>query len=85
MSVGLIADPKIVQFAYDIVIPSANEHLKDIEGSTASIAYQPISHAWLQAARNSGGDAIDLDPAKGSFVGMYTLIPKILGQTSSTH
>jgi hypothetical protein len=33
---------------------------------------QPITTSWLQAARDAGGDAIDLDPADGPFLSKST-------------
>ena len=42
--------------------------LKNITGTSSSLAMQPITTSWLQAARDAGGDAIDLDPADGPFL-----------------
>ena len=36
---------------------------------TVGSAVQPITKRHLKAARDAGGDAIDLDPADGNFVG----------------
>ena len=46
----------------------AIESLKDVAGSQSSLDIQPITKAQLQAARNAGGDAIDLDPSLGTFI-----------------
>ena len=43
--------------------------LKSIDGYSLNLAIQPITTDWLAAARAAGGDAIDLDPADGTFVG----------------
>lgn len=44
--------------------------LKDTAGTSGSLAMQPITTSWLQAAKDAGGDAIDLDPADGPFLSM---------------
>jgi hypothetical protein len=44
--------------------------LTNTTGTSASLALQPITVSWLQAARDAGGDAIDLDPANGPFICM---------------
>lgn len=67
-SLGLKAAPEIVQLAYETVLFSARDQLANVAGSNVAVAYQPISKAWLQKAKDAGGDAIDLDPADGSFV-----------------
>lgn len=73
-SLGLKAEPEIVQLAYETVLFSARDQLANVAGSDVSVAYQPISKAWLQKAKDAGGDAIDLDPADGSFVSMWFFI-----------
>lgn len=42
--------------------------LKQVPGLLLGSTQQTITKAWLTAARASGGDAIDLDPANGNFV-----------------
>ena len=42
--------------------------LKNVAGLQLGSTQQTITKAWLQAARASGGDAIDLDPANGNFI-----------------
>ena len=68
-SVGLKANPRAIQLCYDAVIPPAVAQLSNVNGSSVSIAIQPISQPFLRAARAAGGDAIDLDPADGAFIG----------------
>lgn len=43
--------------------------LANVPGFTTSITYQPITKAWLEAARAASGDAIDLDPDDGGLIG----------------
>ena len=43
--------------------------LKNVSGLSIGSTQQTITKAWLTAARASGGDAIDLDPNNGNFVG----------------
>jgi len=73
-TVGLKADPRVAQLAYETVIFSARDQLQNVVGSDVSVAYQPIGHAWLQAAKDAGGDAIDLDPADGSFCCKFVIL-----------
>lgn len=67
-SVGLKADPRTIKLGYDAVIPPALAELSKINGSSASLAIQPISRSWIEAAKAAGGDAIDLDPADGAII-----------------
>ena len=59
-SIGLINDS---------ITEVATTHLKDVENSQVSLSIQPISKSWLQAAKQAGGDAINLDPEKGNIIG----------------
>lgn len=43
--------------------------LKNVEGLAVAATQQAVTKAWLEAARASGGDPIDLDPSNGSFMG----------------
>jgi hypothetical protein len=61
--------PESVYLANHTFIPAALSQLADIPNATTSITYQQISQAWLTAAVAAGGDAIDLDPANGGFLG----------------
>ena len=47
--------------------------LKNVLGLAVASTQQTITKAWLQAARASGGDAIDLDPKDGSLIGLTSL------------
>jgi hypothetical protein len=42
--------------------------LKNTTGTSSSLAMQPITISWLQAAQDAGSNAIDLDPADGPFL-----------------
>ncbi len=46
----------------------AIQQLKDVAGCGSTLALQPITKAHLQAAKDAGGDAIDLDPSMGTFI-----------------
>ena len=43
--------------------------LKNVPGLLLASTQQTITKSWLTAARAADGDAIDLDPANGNFVG----------------
>ena len=51
----------------DTIISLAKRELRH---RNVSIGFniQPVTEAHLTAARNAGGDALDLDPADGSFL-----------------
>jgi len=77
--------PGVVDLAVNVVLKPAMEdnkwsRLKQVNGSVVSVAYQPISKQMLQAAKRSG-DAFDLDPADGSFMGMLILPRPYLSHT----
>jgi hypothetical protein len=48
-----------------------SSHLATLNGINTVMCMQPISVGWQKAARDLGGDAIDLDPANGTFLGMF--------------
>ncbi len=52
---------------YHNVVGNANSILGGINCSVGA-AVQPVTANHLRAARDLGGDAIDLDPARGNFV-----------------
>ncbi|KAI9794986.1 MAG: hypothetical protein M1816_000006 [Peltula sp. TS41687] len=45
-----------------------NARLKKMNGTSMFMCMQAITTNWQQAARDLGGDAIDLDPANGTFL-----------------
>lgn len=49
-----------------------SSRLSKLKGINTDMCMQPISTGWQQAARDLGGDAIDLDPADGAFLGTST-------------
>ena len=59
-----------MNFLHEIIIKNANEMLDGVNCSIGA-AVQPITTLHMQAARDKGGDAIDLDPARGNFVSMF--------------
>jgi hypothetical protein len=46
--------------------------LKKVEGLSVAATQQTVTKSWLEAARASGGDSLDLDPSKGGFIGKRT-------------
>ncbi|EAA63242.1 hypothetical protein AN3274.2 [Aspergillus nidulans FGSC A4] len=62
------ATPEAVYLANTTFIQAAMEQVSDLSDLLTSITYQTITEDWLDAARASGGDAIDLDPADGAFL-----------------
>jgi hypothetical protein len=42
--------------------------MKAVPGSVVALSIQPIGRNMFTAARKSGGDAIDIDPAKGNII-----------------
>jgi len=56
-----------MNFQYQTMINTANKLIPGL-GVIVGIASEPITQSFVQEAVNNGGDAIDLDPSKGSFV-----------------
>ena len=50
------------------ITQAALTQLGNVSNATVFWSPQPINKSWLQAAVDAGGDAIDGDPAKGSFI-----------------
>ncbi|KAL9123061.1 MAG: hypothetical protein Q9187_000388 [Circinaria calcarea] len=67
-SVGIKPTQAAINLANVTIVGGALSQLQHIPDLTLTLAYQPITKAWLAAARASGGDAIDLDPADGGFI-----------------
>ncbi|KAK2753900.1 hypothetical protein FQN54_007259 [Arachnomyces sp. PD_36] len=66
-NVGLKADERSMYMINDTVVSLAKQELRGMNVSVGA-AIQPVTEAHLTAARKSGGDALDLDPADGSFI-----------------
>jgi hypothetical protein len=45
--------------------------IKNVTGGIVTVGFQMIAQSSLQAAVNAGGDAIDLDPAKGGVMSEF--------------
>lgn len=73
----MVANTDAIRTINETVIGPALTQLKNVENCFASIGMQPIKASWLQAARAAGGDAIDLDPVDGNFLGTPTLPGKL--------
>lgn len=82
-------DPRIISFVNRTVIQQADLFLP----TTANIAFtfQPISKQWLQASRAAGGDALDVDPRDGPFIGknsslvLHACCNNIVPYTNASH
>lgn len=61
--------------------------LKQVPGLLVASTQQTITKSWLTAARESGGDAIDLDPANGNFIGQKItfFFPKTVTRMLTMH
>ena len=62
-----MASEKTMNMIYTNIVNPANQIIPGLN-CTVGAAIQPVTKNHLQAARELGGDAIDLDPAKGDFV-----------------
>ena len=56
-----------MDMVYIIIVSRADQFLSGINCAVGN-AIQPNTKNHIDAARDSGGGAIDLDPAKGDFV-----------------
>lgn len=73
---ALKASAESMAIINDTLITLAKSKLSKVN-CTVGAAVQPITQDFLQSARDAGGDAIDLDPADGRFVGKLDLPSKI--------
>ncbi len=58
--------PGTMDFQYQTLIQTAQAQLAGLN-VTVGIASEPVTAAFLEASRANGGDAMDLDPARGGF------------------
>ncbi|KAI1208441.1 uncharacterized protein F4807DRAFT_431346 [Annulohypoxylon truncatum] len=65
---SLLATTEAVRLINQTVTPLALSMLKGVRNSFVGLSMQPITQSHLKAARNAGGDAIDLDPNDGDFI-----------------
>ena len=65
---SLKSTPEAVKLARDVYLAEI-KNLRVVAGGTFTITWQPLSQAMVNAARASGGDAIDLDPKDGPVMG----------------
>ena len=66
---SLRAGARSVQIITETLDHVGTSQLQNISGIQVVLSIQPISQNWLKAARVAGGDAFDLDPDDGSFIG----------------
>ncbi|KAI9878960.1 MAG: hypothetical protein M1830_010014 [Pleopsidium flavum] len=65
-STSLKIDPLTMKIVHDEVVSTAKTMLGNVDCSVGA-GVQPVTHNFLQAAKDLGGDPMDLDPEKGSF------------------
>jgi FAD/FMN-containing dehydrogenase len=70
-SVSFKADPRAISIANRTVIDMTFEKLGDAANTAVALTYQPISAAWLRESAARGGNALDLDPKLGTFIGEF--------------
>lgn len=66
-STAVLSAPETMNLIHDHIRTVADQRLSGLNATTGA-AVQPITTQHLQAARHRGGDALDLDPARGAFV-----------------
>ena len=63
------SNPQSIKLLNDTLVSMAlSGELSHVPGLSLGMSIQPVTTAWLTAAKKSGGDAIDLDPANGPFL-----------------
>ncbi|KIA75980.1 hypothetical protein HK57_00223 [Aspergillus ustus] len=68
-AVSFKPDERAIGIANRTVFARAGEELRDVRGGTITLAYQPISRAWLEASKRAGGGgALGLEPEDGPFI-----------------
>jgi hypothetical protein len=68
---GVKFAPETMNLIYRVMVETAKEIVPGVNCTVGS-AIQPITQTHIQAAVDRGGDALDLDPADGSFVSKYS-------------
>jgi hypothetical protein len=71
-------DKRAISIANRTVFDKVFAELTAVEGAVVSINMQPISGAMLRASSARGGNALDIDPATGTFIGLYPILPSSL-------
>jgi hypothetical protein len=66
--VSFKSSAQTVRLINDTVTVDAVKNLKNLTGVNVGISYQWVPKSWLQAAKQSGGDAIDIDPSNGDLL-----------------
>lgn len=67
---SLLATADAVRLINETIPPIALSMLEGVQNSFVGLSMQPVTKSHLQAARDAGGDALDLDPNDGDFIGM---------------
>ncbi|KAF9894897.1 hypothetical protein FE257_004519 [Aspergillus nanangensis] len=67
-TVSFKADPRAVSIVNHTVFDQARTTLQHVADLSISFSFQPISKAWIEAAKARGGDAMDLDPNDAPFI-----------------
>lgn len=74
-SLSLKATQEAVEILNQTITGAALAQLNQIEGCYVGLSFQPVTKSWLAAAQAAGGDALDLDPADGDFIGLPRFFP----------
>lgn len=67
---AILSSEDTMDIIYNTTTSLADQMLKNTNCSVGS-AIQPVTVDHLKAAKAAGGDALDLDPARGAFVSMF--------------
>lgn len=68
-SVSFKADPRAISIANRTIIDMTFERVADAENAAVALTYQPISASWLKESYARGGNALNIDPKLGTFIG----------------
>ena len=71
-NVAIVSTKKTMNMIFKSIAETADQILSNVN-CTVGAAIQPVTKNHLKAAREFGGDAIDLDPGKGDFVSKYKI------------
>ncbi|KAF5862544.1 hypothetical protein ETB97_011541 [Aspergillus alliaceus] len=67
-TISFKADPRAISIVNHTVFDQARATLQHVTDLSISFSFQPISKAWIEAAKALGGDAMDLDPNDAPFI-----------------
>ncbi|KAI0179441.1 hypothetical protein GGR52DRAFT_306858 [Hypoxylon sp. FL1284] len=71
---SLLATSDAIRIINETIPPIALSMLGNVQNSFVGLSMQPITRSHSQAARDAGGDCMDLDPSDGDFIAFNLVV-----------